>query len=188
LVGLLIAYCFPFVEMSPRRLEVAEDFLSSQPESRTMNDETRFAEKLKLHLLYQNKHTEAKKFVELHKKLKGMQVIKNREAVITLLYELFDKEVTRAAMSARRPISRTDINNTTSDERSTTTSSLSISAAHPSYSSEANRSPTRAGADSTVSFGSQRRVTTARTSSSQVVLIESLISMNLVSETCIRVC
>ncbi|XP_021963401.1 gamma-tubulin complex component 3 [Folsomia candida] len=81
--------------------EVVSSLTYTSEPTNTQN-ETRLIEKLKLHLIHQDRAVESKRFLELSQKLRGIPLLKNREAMITLFFDLFDKEPTRAAIQARR--------------------------------------------------------------------------------------
>lgn len=55
-----------------------------------------------MHLITQERHSEAKRLMELYQKLKGIPVFKNRDRVVHLMYELFDKEVTKEVWMRRK--------------------------------------------------------------------------------------
>lgn len=47
-------------------------------------NETRYVEKLKIHLIHQGREKDAKRVVELHQKLKGM--VRNKISLCTIYY------------------------------------------------------------------------------------------------------
>ncbi|ODN03509.1 hypothetical protein Ocin01_03153 [Orchesella cincta] len=53
-------------------MEEINAVIHTEPDKRNLGNETRWMEKLKLHLIKQEKGNEAKRFMELYQKLKGM--------------------------------------------------------------------------------------------------------------------
>jgi hypothetical protein len=101
--------------MSDRELCEAVSTLQSQPEPKTVRSEIGYVEKLKMHLITQDRQLDAKRFVDLHEKLKGIPHLKNREAIFNLMYQLFDKEKTRLAIQAKKLLRESEANSNKND-------------------------------------------------------------------------
>lgn len=65
--------CYTFrADPDEQALDDINRFLYMSPDKRNIGNETRWMEKLKIHLIKQNREKEAKRLVELYQKLKGM--------------------------------------------------------------------------------------------------------------------